>query len=156
MEQRGALEDLTILDLTRVRSLLRRNPGRPGREGHQNRDSRNRRRRPQLRPLCEWGERLFCKPESEQAGDHIESERPQGERPFLRLVKEADILIENFRPGVMDKLGLGYEGLKKVNDQLIYAAVSGFGSYGPYSQHPGYDDPVPGHGRAHEPYWAQG
>jgi crotonobetainyl-CoA:carnitine CoA-transferase CaiB-like acyl-CoA transferase len=62
-----------------------------------------------------------------------------GIKLFLELVKKADILIENFRPGVMDKLGLGYDTLKEINDQLIYAAVSGFGSYGPYAQRPGYD-----------------
>ncbi|MCD8053171.1 MAG: CoA transferase [Lachnospiraceae bacterium] len=63
----------------------------------------------------------------------------RGKKLFLELVKKADILLENYRPGVMDRLGLGYDVLKKVNDQLIYAAVSGFGSYGPYAQRPGYD-----------------
>ncbi|MCD8125724.1 MAG: CoA transferase [Lachnospiraceae bacterium] len=63
----------------------------------------------------------------------------RGRKLFLELVKKADILLENYRPGVMDRLGLGYDVLKKVNDQLIYAAVSGFGSYGPYAQRPGYD-----------------
>ena len=48
-------------------------------------------------------------------------------------------MIENFRPGVMEKLGLGYETLREINDQIIYAAVSGFGSWGPYCQRPGYD-----------------
>ena len=47
--------------------------------------------------------------------------------------------MENYRPGVMDKLGLGYDQLKEVNDRIIYAAVSGFGCYGPNSQRPGYD-----------------
>lgn len=55
------------------------------------------------------------------------------------MVREADVVIENYRPGVMDKLGLGYDVLKEINDRLIYAEVSGFGSYGPYSQRPGYD-----------------
>lgn len=63
----------------------------------------------------------------------------KGREVFLKLVKEADILLENYRPGVMDKLGLGYEDLKKVNPRLIYGALSGFGSYGPYAQRPGYD-----------------
>jgi len=63
----------------------------------------------------------------------------QGKKILLRLAQKADVLIENFRPGVMDKLGLGYETLHQVNDQLIYAAVSGFGSYGPYAERPGYD-----------------
>lgn len=55
------------------------------------------------------------------------------------MVKKADVVVENYRPGVMDKLGLGYDVLKEVNDRIIYAAVSGFGCYGPYSQRPGYD-----------------
>ena len=63
----------------------------------------------------------------------------KGKEIFKELVKNADIVIENYRPGVMDKLGLGYDELKKINNQLIYAAVSGFGSYGPYSARPGYD-----------------
>ena len=63
----------------------------------------------------------------------------EGKKIFLEMVKKADVVVENYRPGVMDKLGLGYDVLKEVNDQIIYAAVSGFGCYGPYSQRPGYD-----------------
>ena len=63
----------------------------------------------------------------------------EGKQIFRDLVKKADVVLENFRPGVMDKLGLGYEELKLVNDQVVYAAISGFGSYGPYSDRPGYD-----------------
>lgn len=63
----------------------------------------------------------------------------KGKKIFLEMVKKADVVVENYRPGVMDKLGLGYDVLKEVNDRIIYAAVSGFGCYGPYSQHPGYD-----------------
>lgn len=62
-----------------------------------------------------------------------------GKEIFLKLVKDADVLLENYRPGVMDKLGLGYEVLHAYNPRLIYGALSGFGSYGPYSQRPGYD-----------------
>ncbi len=63
----------------------------------------------------------------------------EGKDILKSLVKEADILLENYRPGVMDKLGLGYNVLKEINPRLIYGALSGFGSYGPYSQRPGYD-----------------
>lgn len=62
-----------------------------------------------------------------------------GKKILCKLVEKADILIENYRPGVMEKLGLGYEKLKEINPRLIYGAVSGFGSYGPYCQRPGYD-----------------
>lgn len=64
---------------------------------------------------------------------------PEGKRVFLEMVKKADVVIENFRPGVMDKLGLNYETLREINDQIVFASVSGFGQYGPYSQRPGYD-----------------
>ena len=58
---------------------------------------------------------------------------------FLKMVKEADIVIENFRPGTMEKLGLGYERLKEINPRIIYAASSGFGHTGPYKERPAYD-----------------
>lgn len=68
---------------------------------------------------------------------NLKSEK--GKEILRKLVMKADILIENYRPGVMDKLGLGYDQLHELNPRLIYGAVSGFGSYGPYSQRPGYD-----------------
>lgn len=64
---------------------------------------------------------------------------PKGRELFLELVKKADIVTENFRPGVMEKLGLSYETLKSLNPRIILASVSGYGSYGPYTQRPGYD-----------------
>lgn len=63
----------------------------------------------------------------------------EGKKIFIEMVKKADVVVENYRPGVMDKLGLGYDVLKEVNDQIIYAAVSGFGCYGPKYKRPGYD-----------------
>lgn len=63
----------------------------------------------------------------------------EGRRIFKELVKKSDIVLENYRPGVMDKLGLGYEDLRKINPAIVYGAVSGFGHYGPYSQRAGYD-----------------
>ncbi|MEJ8848355.1 CoA transferase [Variovorax rhizosphaerae] len=63
----------------------------------------------------------------------------QGRDMFLDLVKTADVVVENYRPGTMDKLGLGYETLKEINPGLVYAAVSGFGDTGPYRLRPGYD-----------------
>ena len=58
---------------------------------------------------------------------------------FLEIIKSMDVLVENFRPGTMEKMGLGYERIKNVNNQLIYASISGFGHYGPYKDKPGYD-----------------
>ena len=62
-----------------------------------------------------------------------------GKNIFKELVKQSDVLLENFRPGTMNRLGLGYEELKEINPRLVYAAISGFGQYGPYSSRPGYD-----------------
>lgn len=63
----------------------------------------------------------------------------EGKRLFVELVKRCDVVLENFRPGTMEHLGLGYEELRKVNPRLVYAAISGFGQYGPYRERPGYD-----------------
>lgn len=63
----------------------------------------------------------------------------KGKEIFLDLVKKSDVVLENYRPGTMEKLGLGYEDLKKINPRIVYGAVSGFGHYGPFSQRPGYD-----------------
>jgi CoA:oxalate CoA-transferase len=63
----------------------------------------------------------------------------EGKEIFLKLVEDADIVLENFRPGTMEKLGLGYDELEKVNPSIIYAASSGFGHTGPYSQKAAYD-----------------
>ncbi|EGT4253829.1 CoA transferase [Citrobacter amalonaticus] len=63
----------------------------------------------------------------------------EGRQIFLDLVRDSDVVLENYRPGVMEKLGLGYEDLRKVNPAIIYGAVSGFGHTGPYSKRAGYD-----------------
>lgn len=62
-----------------------------------------------------------------------------GKRALLDLVAGADVLVENFSPGTMDRLGLGYDHLKTLNPRLIYAASSGYGSTGPYSRYPAMD-----------------
>lgn len=64
---------------------------------------------------------------------------PEGKELLKALVKDADVLVENFRPGVMDRLGVGYEVLKDLNPRLVYASISGYGTYGPYKDRPGYD-----------------
>jgi CoA:oxalate CoA-transferase len=58
---------------------------------------------------------------------------------FLCLVRRADVLVENYRPGTLDRLGFGYERLREANPRLIYAAVSGFGQTGPWRHKPAYD-----------------
>lgn len=63
---------------------------------------------------------------------------------FLRLVETADVVLENFRPGVMDRLGLGYDVLAGRNPRVVYCAISGFGQDGPWSGRPAYDQIVQG------------
>lgn len=63
---------------------------------------------------------------------------------FRELVKTADVVVENFRPGVMDRLGLGYDDLAKINPKIIYCAISGFGQEGPDSLKPAYDQIIQG------------
>ena len=58
---------------------------------------------------------------------------------FLALVEDADIVVENFRPGVTKRLGVDYEVLRAVNPRIVYASISGFGQTGPYAAYPGYD-----------------
>jgi len=64
---------------------------------------------------------------------------PRGREIALRIIKSSDVLVENFRPGVMERLGLGYDTLKKVHPKLIYCASTGWGQDGPYKDRPGQD-----------------
>ena len=68
----------------------------------------------------------------------------KGKSIFRKLVRECDALVENFRPGVMDRLGLDYKKLKQDNPKLIYCAITGFGQDGPLAQNPAYDQIVQG------------
>lgn len=67
----------------------------------------------------------------------LDLKHPDGKKIFLDLVKTADILVQNFRPGLMKKLGLSYDELKKINPALIYASISGYGNTGPKASDPG-------------------
>ena len=74
----------------------------------------------------------------------INLKSPAGKEVFHRLVATADVIVENFRPGVMDRLGLGYQPLRKIKANLIYCAISGFGRDGPLADNPAYDQIVQG------------
>jgi len=65
---------------------------------------------------------------------------------FYRLVKKADVVVENFRPDVKERLGIDYESLKKINKGIVYASISGFGQDGPYRDRPGFDQIAQGMG----------
>ena len=65
----------------------------------------------------------------------IDLKTDEGKEIARRLIKEADVVAENLGPGVMERLGLGYEAVKELNPRVVYASVKGFGSYGPYSDY---------------------
>jgi formyl-CoA transferase len=69
----------------------------------------------------------------------LDLKQEAGRDAFYRLVRGADVLVENFRPGVTKRLGVDYPALSAINDRLIYASISGFGQTGPYASRPGYD-----------------
>ncbi len=71
---------------------------------------------------------------------------PAGLAAFRRLVEKADVIVENFRPGVKTRLKIDFETLKKINSRLIYASISGFGQTGPYRDRPGFDQIAQGMG----------
>jgi crotonobetainyl-CoA:carnitine CoA-transferase CaiB-like acyl-CoA transferase len=69
----------------------------------------------------------------------LDLKSPAGKDVFMKLVKTADIVVENYRPDVKNRLGIDYESLKKVNKRIILASISGFGQDGPYAGRPGFD-----------------
>jgi CoA:oxalate CoA-transferase len=69
----------------------------------------------------------------------VDLKQPRGVEVFKRLARKADVLVENYLPGVMDRLGVGYETLRTENPKLIYAAISGFGQSGPQASRPAFD-----------------
>jgi crotonobetainyl-CoA:carnitine CoA-transferase CaiB-like acyl-CoA transferase len=69
----------------------------------------------------------------------LDLQKPEAVAIVKRLAAEADVVMENFRPGVMDRLGIGYQALSAINPKLIYCAICGFGQTGPYASEAGYD-----------------
>ena len=72
--------------------------------------------------------------------------RPEGQRIVRELARQADVLIENYKVGDLARYGLGYDDMRKVNQRLVYASVTGFGQTGPYRERPGYDFMIQGMG----------
>ncbi|MBT4263854.1 MAG: CoA transferase [Deltaproteobacteria bacterium] len=69
----------------------------------------------------------------------LDLKKPEALEIVYRLVKDADVVMENFRPGVMERLGLGYDKLKEINPELIYSSLTAFGRTGPYKDKPGFE-----------------
>jgi formyl-CoA transferase len=76
----------------------------------------------------------------------LDIKSPAGRAAFKRLVARADVVVENFRPDVKDRLGIAYSDLKAVNPRIVYGSISGFGQDGPYAKRPGFDQIAQGMG----------
>ena len=137
----GALSGVRVLDLTRVLAgpycgMLLADMGAevikievPGKGD----DSRS------FAPFVNGESAYYMNLNRNKKGITLNLKSEKGKQIFFDLLKDADILLENFRPGTMEKLGLGYETLKKINPGIVYGCVSGFGHTGPYKNRAGYD-----------------
>jgi len=141
MERKKPLEDIVILDLTRVLAgpycaMILANLGakiikveRP----ETGDDSRS------FGPYKNGQSAYFVSLNRGKKSIAIDLKKPEGKQIIKELTKVSDVVLENFRPGTTRKLGLSYDVLSKINPRVIYAAVSGFGHSGPYSEKPAYD-----------------
>src|ERR1700677_2069879 len=87
--------------------------------------------------VCDSGTFLLCN--RNKRSMTLDLKTPEGKDLLRKLVKSADVFVEGFRPGVMERLGLGYAALEQVNSKLVYCSLSGFGQTGPYRLAPGHD-----------------
>lgn len=94
-------------------------------------------------PFRGWGERnyssTFCSLNRNKKSVTVDFRTDEGRDVLVKLLTSADVFIQNFRPGVLDKRGLGYDAIKKLNAKIVYCSISGFGPKGPYRDMPGYD-----------------
>ena len=137
----GALEGVKVLDLTRVLAgpactMMLADMGAevikvevPGKGD----DSRA------FSPFQKGESAYFINMNRNKKGVTLNMKSEEGKKIFTEMLKKADVVVENYRPGVMERLGFGYEDIKKINPGIVYGAVSGYGHTGPYSQRPGYD-----------------
>jgi CoA:oxalate CoA-transferase len=86
----------------------------------------------------------FLAQNSNKKSVSLNTKSPEGKEIFKRLVKDADVVIENFRPGVMDRLGIGYKVCAQLNPRVVFCAISGFGATGPDADKPAYDQIIQG------------
>jgi CoA:oxalate CoA-transferase len=148
MAQRGPLSGITIIDLSRILAgpyctLLLAELGarvikvEPPPQGD---DAR------QYGPFKNGKSAYFISVNRGKESIALDLKSPDGRDVFERLLDKADALVENFRPGTMEKLGYGWDTLHRRYPRLVYAAASGFGHSGPYSHYPAYDMVVQGLG----------
>lgn len=144
--QRGPLRGVTVLDVTRVvagpyTSMLLGDMGATVIKVENPNDPDYARDFP---PFVGEGETrfsgFFAQYNRNKLGITLDLKSDDGKQLLRQLVTRADVLVENFRGGTMDRLGLGYEALRAVNPALVYAAISGFGQYGPSARKPAYDN----------------
>lgn len=141
----GPLKGVTILDLTRVVAgpycamLLADMGANVIKIEHPNDPDLTREFPPMSRSSDTPVSGFFAQFNRNKQAVCLDLKHPDGKATFLQMVAKADIVIENFRPGTMDKLGLGYKVLKAVNPALVFTAISGFGQHGPNSSRPAFD-----------------
>jgi len=138
----GPLEGITVLDLTRVLSgpyctmLLGDMGARVIKVEQPGKGDDTRAWGP---PFVNGESAYFMSINRNKESVTLDFKRPEGRAVLDRLVARADVLVENFRPGTLTKLGLGYEALAAAHPHVVYCSVSGFGQTGPRSREPGYD-----------------
>jgi crotonobetainyl-CoA:carnitine CoA-transferase CaiB-like acyl-CoA transferase len=140
---RGALEGLRVLDLTQVMAgpyctMLLADLGADVVK-IENPEAGDQTRRSWGYAVHGEDSRAFLALNRNKRSVALDLKSPEGLADFHRLVRTADVVVENFRPGVTKRLGVDYDTLAELNPRLVYASVSGFGQTGPYADRPGYD-----------------
>jgi crotonobetainyl-CoA:carnitine CoA-transferase CaiB-like acyl-CoA transferase len=138
---RGPLHGLKVLDLTRVLAgpFATQILGDLGARVLKIESLPNGDETRKFRPLVNGESHYFLSINRSKSSLAVDHRKPQGAAIIRRLAAQSDILVENFRPGVMEHRGLGYEELKKINPRLIYCSISGFGMTGPLKDFPSFD-----------------
>ena len=146
---RGPLHGVTVLDLSRVLSgpyctmLLADMGARVVKIEHPGRGDDTRHWGP---PFVAGESAYFLSVNRNKESVALDFKHPEGRRVLEDLVARADVLVENFRPGTLDRLGLGYDTLAARHPRLVYCSISGFGQTGPRRDRPGYDAVLQGEG----------
>lgn len=92
-----------------------------------------------LGPVRKANAGLFLAVNRNKRALRLDLKKPEGKQVFMELARHADVIVESFRPGVMDKLGVGYDAIAAINSEIVYCAITGYGQTGPYREHAGHD-----------------